>query len=80
MEKILKFSSPRSPKVFVKRPPKINTETYYSEYEEDKDIYLDNNDHGQFVKVYTKKEIPEAMKPKYETDQEPNHDHNVKSI
>lgn len=75
MEKILKFPPSIPPKKFEKRPPKISTNTYYSEYEEDNDIFMDNSTQkGLFVKVYTKKEPlnQEQLKVKYETDQEPN--------
>ena len=73
MEKILKFTSPKACGSSFKRPPKINTQPYYSEHEEDHDYYFDHGSHGPFVKVYTKKEttIPETIKPIYETDQEP---------
>jgi len=72
MEKILKFSSPK-PASF-KRPPKLNTQEYYSEHEEDHNFYFDHSNHGHFIKIYTKKEpthLPESLKPIYETDQEP---------
>ncbi len=75
MEKILKFSSPKAFSPYMKRPPKINTQTYYSEYEdEDTDHFIDHSNHGPYVKIYTKKETShsEPTKAIYETDQEPN--------
>ena len=74
MEKILKFSSPKAFSPYAKRPPKINTQTYYSEYEEDTDHFIDHSNHGAYVKIYTKKETchSELTQPIYETDQEPN--------
>ena len=71
MDKILKFSS-QKPSSSFKRPPKLNTQPYYSEYEDEHEYY-DRCTHGPYIKIYTKKEVchMEPMKPIYETDQEP---------